>query len=99
MKKVDFSGITAESIVRIAVLILAIVNAVLQMLGHNTLPITEDSLSVIISAIFLGGTSLYAAYKNFNTSTAAQTAQRVTEALKNGSLAIEEVEELLSKDK
>lgn len=96
MKKIDLSGITSETIAGVALLVLALINAVLQMFGYNTLPIADESISELISTLFLVGTALYNAYKNRNISSASQTAQEVTDALKNGTLAIEQVEDLLA---
>lgn len=99
MKKINIKGITAEAVTGVLVLLVALINAVLQMLGYNILPIADDSISNIVSIIFLIITTLYNTYKNRNVSTASQVAQNVTDAIKNGELLIEDVSTLLEKCK
>ena len=99
MKKINLKGITAEAITGVLVLLVALINAVLQMVGYNTLPIADDNISNIVSIIFLIITTLYNTYKNRNVSTASQVAQNITDAIKNGELLIEDVNTLLEKCK
>lgn len=99
MKKINLKGITAEAVTGVLVLLVALINAVLQMLGYNILPIADDSISNIVSIIFLIITTLYNTYKNRNVSTASQVAQNITDAIKNGELLIEDVNTLLEKCK
>ncbi|MGF0101980.1 phage holin [Bariatricus sp. SGI.019] len=99
MKKINLKGITAEAVTGVLVLLVALINAVLQMVGYNTLPIADDNISNIVSIIFLIVTTLYNTYKNRNISTASQVAQNITDAIKNGELLIEDVNTLLEKCK
>lgn len=99
MSKINLKGITKEALINVFVLLLALVNAVLQMLGLNVLPIENKDLSEVISIMFLIATTLYNTYKNRNVSTASQIAQQVTDSIKNGEILVEEVEELLNKVK
>lgn len=99
MSKINLKGITKEALINVFILLLALVNAVLQMLGLNVLPIENKDLSEIISILFLIATTLYNTYKNRNVSTASQIAQQVTDSIKNGEILVEEVEELLNKVK
>lgn len=99
MKKINLKGITAEAVTGVFVLLVALTNAVLQMLGYNTLPIADDNISNIVSIVFLIITTLYNTYKNRNVSTASQVAQNITDAIKNGELLIEDVNGLLTKCK
>jgi len=99
MSKINLKGITKEALINVFILLLALVNAILQMLGLNVLPIENKDLSEIISILFLIATTLYNTYKNRNVSTASQIAQQVTDSIKNGEVLIEEVEELLDKVK
>lgn len=95
MKKINLKGITAETVTGVLLLFVALVNAVLQMFGFNTLPISDDNVSLIVSTAFLIATTLYNTYKNRNVTSASQTAQHITDAIKNGEILIEQVEELL----
>lgn len=99
MSKINLKGITKEVLINVFILLLALVNAILQMLGLNVLPIENKDLSEIISILFLIATTLYNTYKNRNVSSASQIAQQVTDSIKNGELLVEEVEELLNKVK
>lgn len=99
MKKINLKGINAKSVAGVLILVVALVNAVLQMLGFDTLPISNEEVSTIVSSVFLIGSAIYTTYKNFNCSTASQTAQRVTDAIKQGEILVEDVDELIDKCK
>lgn len=99
MKKINLKGITAENITGILILLVALVNATLQMFGINTIPITNDEISEIVSIVFLIITALYNTWKNRNISTASQVAQNITDAIKSGEILIEDVEALIKKVK
>lgn len=95
MKKINLKGITAETVTGVIILLVALINAILQMFGYNTIPIADDSISQVVSSVFLVVTALYNLYKNRNISLASQKAQQVSDALKAGSLLVEQVDELL----
>lgn len=97
MNKINLKGITAENIVGILVLLVALINAVLQMFGINTVPIENEEISNIISTVFLIITALYNTWKNRNISSASQVAQYVTDAIKNGEILEKNVKELIEK--
>lgn len=99
MKKLNIKGLTPSSITTVVVLIIALINAILQIFGINTIPITDDEVSEIVSIVFLIVTSLYSTYKNFNVTPASQVAQNITDAIKNGEIVAEDIEELLGKIK
>lgn len=99
MKKINLKGITPEAITRIVVLLIALINAVLQIFGINTIPITNDEASEIVSIVFLIVMTLYNTYKNFNVTPASQIAQNITNSIKNGELVAEDIEEILKKIK
>ena len=92
-------GVTAEAVTGVLVLLVALINAVLQMFGINTLPIENGEVSEIVSTVFLIVTTLYNVYKNRNITIASQKAQQVTDAIKDGELLVEDVDELLYKVK
>ena len=99
MKKINLKGITPEAITRIVVLLIALINAVLQIFGINTIPITNDEASEIVSIVFLIIMTLYNTYKNFNVTPASQIAQNITDSIKNGELVAEDIEEISKKIK
>ena len=97
MKKIYLSGVTAEAVTGVLLLVIALVNAVLQMFGINTIPIADSDVSEIVSTVFLIVTALWNTYKNRNISSASQISQEITDAIKNGEILVDEVEELLQK--
>ena len=99
MKKINLKGITAETVAGVLVLLVALVNAVFQMLGFDTFPIENEEISNIVSIVFLIATTLYNTYKNRNISTASQVAQNITDSIKNGELLVDDVTALLDKCK
>ena len=99
MKNINLKGVTAEAVTGILVLLVALINAVLQMFGVNTLPIENGEVSEIVSTVFLIATTLYNVYKNRNITVASQKAQQVTDAIKAGTLLAEDVDALLNKVK
>lgn len=52
------------SITRTVLLILALINQGLTMTGHSVIPVDEEAVKQVISYGFLGGTSLWAWWKN-----------------------------------
>ena len=99
MNKINLKGVSKEAVTGILILLLALVNAVLQMFGVETLPINNEEVSAIISTIFLIVTCLYNTWKNRNLTTASQSAQEITNAIKNGEILVEDVEVLINKIK
>ena len=99
MKNINLKGVNAETVTGVLILLVALVNAILQMFGINTLPIGNEEVSEIVSTVFLIITVLWNTYKNRNISTASQTAQQITDAIKNGEILVEDVNELINKCK
>lgn len=97
--KINLSGINASAVARIVILLLALVNATLQMIGFNTIPITNDEISNFVSILFVIGTALYNAYKNLNVSKPSQIAQTLTDCIKNGEIAVDQAEDMIKKIK
>lgn len=97
MNKINLRGVTAEAVTGVLILVVALVNAVLQMFGFNTIPIADNDVSEVVSTVFLIVTTLYNVYKNRNITIASQKAQDITDAIKNGELLIEDVQKLLDK--
>ena len=97
MKNINLKGVNAETVTGVLILLVALINAILQMFGFNTIPIADSDVSEVISTVFLIGTTLYNVYKNRNITVASQKAQDITNAIKNGELLVEDVQELLDK--
>lgn len=99
MNKINLKGITSEAITSVLILVVALINAILQMIGINTLPIENEEISAIVSGVFLVGMALWNTWKNRNVTTVAQEVQQIADAVKNGELLIEDVQALISKVK
>ena len=99
MKNINLKGVTAEAVTGVLVLLVALIKAVVQMFGVNTLPIENGEVSEMVSTVFLIATTLYNVYKNRNITVASQKAQQVTDAIKAGELLVEDIDALLDKVK
>ena len=99
MSNINLKGINAETVTGVLILSVALINAVLQMFGINTLPIENEEVTNVVSTVFLIATALWNTWKNRNISTASQTAQQITDAIKNGEILVEDVNELINKCK
>ena len=99
MNKINLKGITAETVTGILILLLALVNATLQMFGINALPIENEEITNIVSTVFLIATALWNTWKNRNITTASQVAQNITDSIKNGELLVDDVDKLIKKIK
>lgn len=97
MNKVNFRGITAENVTGILILLVALINAVLQMFGINTLPIEDGEITNIISTVFLIITTLWNTWKNRNITTVSQEVQQIADAIRSGELLEKDVKELILK--
>ena len=99
MNKINLKGVTSEAITNVGILVVALINAILQMFGINTLPIENEELSAIVSGVFLVGMALWNTWKNRNVTPASQIAQQITDMIKSGELLVEDVQALISKVK
>ena len=99
MKNINLKGVNAETVTGVLILLVALVNAVLQMFGINTLPIENEEVSNIVSTVFLIVTAIWNTWKNRNITTISQEMQVLTNAVKNGEVLEEEIQELISKIK
>ena len=99
MNKINLKGITTEAVTGILILLLALVNATLQMFGINALPIENEEVTNIVSTVFLIVTALWNTWKNRNITTASQVAQNITDSIKNGELLVDDVDKLIKKIK
>ena len=66
MKNINLKGVNAETVTGVLILLVALINAVLQMFGKNVLPISNEEVSNIVSTVFLIVTALYNTWKNRN---------------------------------
>lgn len=99
MNKINLKGVTPEAVTNVFILLVALINAGLQMFGINILPIENQDISSIISTVFLIITALWNTWKNRNLTSASQIAQNITDAIKHGEILEEDVRKLIDKIK
>ena len=75
-------NISKETLVRTFVLVIALINSVLTMLGKNPLPFSENEIYQAISAICTVAASLWTWWKNNSFTDAAIKADEYMDALK-----------------
>lgn len=77
--------IKTETIIRTAVLVLALVNQVLTMCGKSPLPIKDEDLTQILSLCFTIGASVWSWWKNNSVTANAIKADEYLRELKEKS--------------
>lgn len=77
-------NVKTGTIVRTVILIVALANQVLTMLGYNTLPISDEQISELITLGLTVGASLWAWWKNNSFTKEAIEADAVLARLKEG---------------
>ena len=82
-------------IIRLGVLLFSLLNIILTACGKNPLPVSESMAYEIISIIVVIAASVWNAWKNNNLTPAAKAGQKVIDAIKNGDITAEKVEEWL----
>ena len=95
MKKLNLKGITSEAVISIILQIIAVVNMALQMIGFDTLPISNENVTVIISLLFTIIITAWNTWKNRNLTKASQEAQQITDMIKNGEVMVDEIVEVI----
>lgn len=99
MNKINLKGVTSEAVTGVLILIVALVNAVLQMFGIDTIPIEDENITAIVSTVFLIITALWNTWKNRNVTTISQEVQQIADAVRNGEILEEDVRNLIDKIK
>lgn len=80
----NLKNISAGTIARTIVLVLALINQVLTVTGHAVLPITDEQINTLVSTIWTVVAAVVAWYKNNSISAAAIEADAVMKDLKQG---------------
>lgn len=76
--------VTASTITRTVILVLALVNQILTSTGHAILPIKDETVTEVVSVAFTIVTSLVAWWKNNSFTKNAIKADKVLKNLKAG---------------
>lgn len=57
-------NITAGTVARFVLLLVALINTALNMAGVQTIPVNSENVELFINLAFMGGTSLWAYWRN-----------------------------------
>lgn len=87
--------IKVSTIARVGALVVALANQCLALFGQDLLPFTDNLVYQIISVVATIVIAIISAWKNNDITPVARTAGRVLDALKDGKITEEEVENLL----
>lgn len=90
---------TTGTIVRVLALVLALINQGLVAFGYSPLPIDDAILEAVLSTGLTVVFALLAMWKNNSFTAAAQVADKVKDALKDGVISPEEIDELIAATK
>lgn len=87
--------IKVSTIARIGALIVALANQCLALLGRDVLPFTDNAAYQIITIIATVVIAIINAWKNNDITRVARTSGKIFNALKDGKITEEEVDNLL----
>ena len=73
-----------DTIIRLVILVLALVNQILTSTGHSVLPIDNEMATQIITLLFTAIASIVAYWKNNSWTQAAKQADEYLKTLKDG---------------
>ena len=85
--------ISKSTIIRTILLILALINQGLTISGHAVLPFTDEQVTEFLSMLFTGVTSVIAWWKNNSFTSAAIEGDNLKNALKEGTVNAEDLED------
>lgn len=74
--------IKPETIIRTVILVIALINQLLAILGREKLPVTDDEVYQIVSIIFTIASAIWAWWKNNSFTIAAIEGDKVKDQLK-----------------
>lgn len=77
-------SVKTETIIRTVVLVIALLNQSLTLMGKSVLPVTDEQIGELISLVFTIGASLWAWWKNNSFTQNAIKADEYLAELKNG---------------
>ena len=81
--KINFEGVTKETILRTVVLLVALLNQVFAMLGKGIIPITDEEIYQYGTLILTALSSIWAWWKNNSFTKEAQACDVALKELRN----------------
>lgn len=85
-KKINFSGVTPEVWARTIILLIALINQILAILGKGKIEIAESDIYQICTLVFTFVSAIWSWWKNNSFSVSAQDADKVMKALESDEL-------------
>lgn len=74
MNKINWKGVTVDTVTRTIALVIALLNQVFAIFGKGTIDIADDQVYQLVSIVFTIGAALAAWWKNNSFTRAAQIA-------------------------
>lgn len=87
--------VKVSTIARIGALLVALANQCLALFGRDVLPFTDNAVYQFITVVVTVLVAIISAWKNNDITSFARTSGKVLDALKDGKITKEEVENLL----
>lgn len=82
--KIDLKNVNAGTVARTLILLLALVNQCLSVMGHAVLPIEDAQLESLVSTLWTMGAAIVAWWKNNSITPAAIEADKIKADLTEG---------------
>jgi SPP1 family holin len=88
-----------ETVIRLIVLAIALINQALVTLGYQALPWSGDQIGQAVSTLITIAAAMWAYWKNNSHTPAAVTADKVLELIRAGAITAQEIDELVKQRK
>ncbi|MFR6311004.1 phage holin [Anaerofustis stercorihominis] len=98
MKKINWKEVDKGTIARTLILFLGLINAGLKLFGMDILPISDGQINTAVTAVWAVGGALWTWWKNNSFTSAAQAGDNLKNALKEGTVKAEDLEDDIDDD-
>lgn len=89
--------ISAGTITRAVLTLLAFINIVLEMFGYSVIPVNSEAVTTFISLLFLGVTTLASYWKNNSFTKNAKIADKILKGINTGEVPYKAATDLAKK--
>lgn len=93
MKKINWSNVTADTVARMIFLIFSMVNGAAAIFGFTKLDIDENTIYTVVTGISVIVSAIVGFWKNNSFTAEAQAGDNLKNALKEGAVKIEDLED------
>lgn len=87
------------TIIRTAVLVLALINTVFVAAGRPVIELEDETITVLINTLFTVAAAVWSWWKNNSVTKAAVTADQVLDAIREGTITATEIADTIVKRK